>query len=405
MTIADNESGVPPRAFAFRMALLYSLFFAYIAMFLPYFPLWLKNAGLGPNEIALVLSLPMLVRIATSGAISAFADRTRERANVLIVLMGGSALCVAAFPFASGFWPLLAIALVMALFNHPLQPVMDSITLTGVRRFGFDYGRIRLWGSAVFIAVNLAGGWILSAHGIGAIMLAMIGTACLGFVLSPLTPRLGSPKKPANSHEVTSASTWKLMQNRKFMLVTAGCGIVQASHAMFYGFGSIHFEEAGYSGQVIGLLWGVGVLAEIVLFQFSRRVLGRITPVGLAVLGAVAAVLRWAAMALQPGFAGLLFLQALHGLSFGATHLGLMHFYASAVPDQRMGAAQAAGFVTAAVAMGLLTLASGALYAHFGVFGFLAMTAASVAGLALLLMAQRLQPQSAELGGETFPPA
>ena len=147
------------------------------------------------------------------------------------------------------------------------------------------------------------------------------------------------------------------------------------------------------------------MLAEIVLFQFSRRVLGRITPVGLAVLGAVAAVLRWAAMALQPGFAGLLFLQALHGLSFGATHLGLMHFYASAVPDQRMGAAQAAGFVTAAVAMGLLTLASGALYAHFGVFGFLAMTAASVAGLALLLMAQRLQPQSAELGGETFPPA
>jgi PPP family 3-phenylpropionic acid transporter len=400
----ETAAQASPPAFAARMALLYCAMFSFAGLMLPFFPLWLKERGLDATQIALVLSLPLAVRVLTSGYVSAWADRVPERADVLIGLMGGTAICFAVFPFAGGFWGILAVALVLAFFSHPLQPVMDSITLSGVRRFGHDYGRIRVWGSVIFIFANFAGGWLLGAHGTGAIMAAMIATAFVGFAISPLTPRLGRPRRAASQNQLASPSTWKLLANTRFMLVTAGCGIVQATHAMIYGFGSIHWETVGFSGNVIGLFWAIGVFAEIVLFQFSSQVLRRVSPVQLILIGAFAALIRWTLFPLEPGLAGFAALQVLHGLSFGATHLGLMHYYNDAVPEERMGSAQAAGFVTGAIAMGAFGLASGPLYQAFGVNAFLAMALAGAFGLGLLLMAGRVHPQSLREGGETLPP-
>jgi PPP family 3-phenylpropionic acid transporter len=184
------------------------------------------------------------------------------------------------------------------------------------------------------------------------------------------------------------------MANSRFLLVTAGCGIVQGTHAMIYGFGSIHWEALGYSGNVIGLFWAIGVFAEIVLFQFSAQVLRSVSPLQLAIIGSMAALVRWTLFPLEP---------VLHGLTFGAVHLGLMHYYNDAVPEERMGSAQAAGFVTGAIAMGAFGLASGPLYEAFGVYAFLAMAIASAIGMALLLLAGRVQPQSLAAGGNTLP--
>ncbi len=404
-TVSAPGGHQPPPAFALRMAALYSLFFAYVGLYLPYFPLWLKDNGLSSTQIALVLSLPMVVRVLTSGAISAFADRTSERANVLIFLLGGSAVCVCLYPLANGYWQILFVALLMALFNHPLQPVMDSITLAGVRRFGFDYGQIRLWGSVVFVIANLFGGWVLGGFGTGAIMALMIASALAGFILSPLTPRLGLPPVPAAIERVQGAGAWRLLANRRFMLVTVGCGIIQATHAMVYVFGSIHWERIGFSGGVIGMFWAVGVIAEIILFQFARQAFRRFSPVFMGVIGSVAGVVRWTLMPFDPGLWGFVLLQALHGLSFGATHLSLMHFYNDTVPEERMGSAQAVGFVCAAIAMGLMIFVSGPLYDWLGGGGFLAMAALSAIGGLLLEAARRTQPQRMDRGGDTIPSA
>ncbi len=291
----------------------------------------------------------------------------------------------------------------MAFFSHPLQPVMDSITLSGVRRFGHDYGQIRLWGSVIFIFVNIGGGWLLGAYGTQAVMLAMIVTAFAGFAFSPITPRLGRPRKPANLNQLAGATTWQLMANRRFMLVTAGCGIIQATHAMLYGFGSIYWETAGFSGNVIGMFWAIGVAAEVALFQFSRQVFRKVSPMQLVMIGGFASLVRWTLFPLEPGLAGFVVLQALHGLSFGATHLGLMHFYNDAVPEERMGSAQAAGFVTGALAMGGFGLLSGPLYEAFGVNAFLAMALAGGTGFALLLLAGRIHPHNSRVAGNTLP--
>ena len=79
-----------------------------------------------------------------------------------------------------------------------------------------------------------------------------------------------------------------------FVIFLIAVGLVQASHAAYYGFATIHWRAAGLSDDVIGALWAEGVLAEIVLFAFSGAVVRRLGPVRLLLLGAAAGIVRWA---------------------------------------------------------------------------------------------------------------
>ncbi len=390
-----------PFAFGARIALSYSTVFFHLGIYLPYFPLWLKARGLTPTQISIVLSLPLIVRVISSGQITGVADRASDRANVAIVLYVMSALAATAYLFVDGFWPIFAVMALYAVVFNPIVPVLDSLTLSGVRRFGVDYGQIRLWGSLVFVIANLGGGAVLAGYDAETVLRVLVASLFVGAVLSPLLPRIGRPKNATTPTGLAEATTWRLLANRRFLLVMLAGGILQASHALIYGFGSIYWESLGYSGGVIGALWAVGVAAEIFLFQFSRAIFRRVGPLALIAIGGMGAILRWSLMPLAPPLAGFFALQCLHGLSFGAVHLGMMQFLADSVPEDRMGAAQGASFVLGGLVMAIAVFSSGPIYAAFGAGGFLIMTAASVVALALLFLGSRVQPHRRGSGGET----
>jgi hypothetical protein len=44
-------------------------------------------------------------------------------------------------------------------------PVVESIVISGVRRWGLDYGSMRVWGSIAFIFSTLLGGQLISRWG------------------------------------------------------------------------------------------------------------------------------------------------------------------------------------------------------------------------------------------------
>jgi PPP family 3-phenylpropionic acid transporter len=392
---------VAPYAFGARISLVYSAIFFHIGLYLPYFPLWLKAQGLSATQISIILSLPLVVRVLVAGQITAYADRAKDRVDVAITLYAATTLAAAAYLFVDGFWPIFAVTAVYAVFFNPVVPVIDSLTLSGVRRFGVDYGRIRLWGSLVFVVANLGGGLILADRDVETVLRVLVASVFLGAVVSPFLPRIGRPRNATTPTGFGDATTWQLLANRRFLLVMLASGMLQASHALIYGFGSIYWESLGFSGTVIGALWAVGVVAEIALFQFSRAVLPRTGALALIVIGGIGAVVRWTLMPLGLPLAGFFALQCLHGLSFGAVHLGTMHFLADTVAEERMGAAQGASFVLGGMAMAIAVFFSGPIYASFGVNGFLVMAVASGVALVLVGAAMRAQPHNSRSGGDT----
>src|SRR2546421_4577620 len=113
-------------------------------------------------------------------------------------------------------------------------------------------------------------------------------------------------------------------RRRGFIPVAVAASLVQASHAVYYGFSTLAWTASGLSGLAVGSLWALGVVAEIVLFAVSGRL--RLRPASLLGIGAAGAAVRWSLMASDPPLALVPLLQCLHGLSFGATFLGAVQF-------------------------------------------------------------------------------
>ena len=85
-------------------------------------------------------------------------------------------------------------------------------------------------------------------------------------------------------------------------------------------------------------------------------------------------------------------LQGLHGLSFGATHLGSISFLAAAAPPGAAATAQGALAVVLGLVMAAAMAASGALYAAFGGHAYAAMALIAAIGGGIALTASRAHP-------------
>ena len=384
----EAERQVAPFAFGARISLLYSAIFFHVGLYLPYFPLWLKARGLSATQISIILSLPLIVRVLTSGQITSYADRAGDRANVMIALYVATALATLAYLFVDvaggGFWPIFAVTALYAVFFNPLVPVLDSLTLSGVRRFGVDYGRIRLWGSLVFILANLGGGLVLAGSDVEAVLFVLVASVIAGAALSPLLPRIGRPRNATTQTGLADATTWKLLADRRFLLVMLAGGILQASHALVYGFGSIYWQSLGFSPAQIGGFWAVSITCEILLFIFSSRVVTRIGPFTMLVIGGVAAIVRWSLLPVDLGGGGFIVLQVLHALTFAAVFIGTQYLVVRTIPEEMVASAQSVMVMTVGLVMAGTTALSGPLYAAFGPDSFRFMIALPVVALALL---------------------
>jgi MFS transporter, PPP family, 3-phenylpropionic acid transporter len=284
----------------------------------------------------------------------------------------------------------VAIFLVFTLAAVAFSPVLsltDAYALSGLAVRQRAYGPVRLWGSVAFIAGNVGAGFLLGfiapGHLIWLIVAALAVSVAAAVALLPLHAG-GAPAPAAVMH-----SPWTLLRNPAFLAVALASSTIQGSHALFYGFSTLEWRAAGYGGTLIGALWGIGVLAEVVLFAASARLPGTLRPTALMAIGGLGAMIRWTAMAFAPPVAMLPALQILHAASFGATHLGAMGFLARAVPRELAATAQ--GFV--ATLSGMVTAsatgAAGLLYAATGSLAYLMMAGMALVGLVSALCAGR----------------
>ncbi len=379
------------------LAAAYAALFVTIGVYMPFFPLFLAARGFGPEAIGLAIAVPVVVRLVALPAAGILSDRSGRPRAFLAGLGLASAAGFALVGVASGELAILASLALVSLFWHPAFPLLEShaIRLAAVGRV--DYGRMRLWGSIAFVAANLAAGLALDRLPAGAVVWMVAGPFLLFALTAAMIPELppaleASPDQPAASPPMRLA------------LGVAAAAFVQASHAMLYAFASLHWEAAGLGPATIGALWAVSVVAEIVMFIFGTRALGSFSPLMMLVIGGVAAAVRFGSLALDPPAALLFPLQLLHGLSFAASHLGLMALIARDTPVQMAGRAQTFASTAIGLALALATVAAGPLYVAFGAAGFAASAMLGAIGTVLAFLA-RAQPHRAGSGGNRRAPS
>lgn len=372
--------------FALKLGLFYSATFLFGGIQLPFFPLWLEASGLSAREIGLVIAVPMLARIVGTPVVAHQADRHQALKAALVIASLVGALAMTTVGLVQGFVAILLVYLIAATAFSPLLPLSDAYALNGLAARGRAYGPVRLWGSVAFIVGNVGAGLLLDiiapGHLIWLIVASLIAVVATAALLTPLdvtAPQTAAPRRSAR----------ELARDPVLLAVIAVIALVQPSHAFYYGFSTVEWRGLGFSGLTIGLLWGLGVLAEIVLFAASTRLPPALTPTVLMMIGAGGAAIRWTAMAFDPPLALLPLLQCLHALSFGATHLGGMAFLARAVPKELAATAQGAIATAGGIIAAGATALSGLIYSNAGSLAYLLMAGMGLAGLLCALYAWR----------------
>ncbi len=361
---------------AIRIAVFYAAIFTVIGLRMPFWPVWLAGRGLDPGEIGIVLAVGSWMQVAAAPWVASRVDRRGERRKVLAILAAAAALGYALFDLADGFLAVLVVAGLVAAVFTPILPLGDNIAMLAVSRYGIDYGRARLWGSISFTIAATGGGLAIAGQServLWLIVAAVAATAGAALLLPDIRTRRQRDRIGALR---------VLLADRRFVafLVTAGC--LQCSHAMIYGFGTLHWQGAGLSAGFVGFLWAESVVAEILFFVWGRDVLARIGPLGLLAAGGAAGLVRWPLTALGSDPLTLALLQPLHAATFGAAHLGAMTYIAQTVLPERSATAQSLhSAIAGGIAFGIAMPVAGVLYGQFGGAGFAAMTLFSAAGL------------------------
>ncbi len=369
-----------------RLAAFYAALFILPGIQMPFFPVWLKAKGLDPKMIGIVLAVPMVARVLAIPVVTRTADRRDAIRGAMVLACVASVAGYTLVGLSAGAVAILIAYTLTSLASTPVMPLSETYALKGLSARGRTYGPVRLWGSLAYIVGNFAAGFaadIMPARDLIWLMVAATILLALAASMLPALPR------PPHEPDESSRPPPVLVRDPAFIAVLAAAGLIQASHAFFYGFSAVQWRAAGFDGTVIAALWGLGVTAEIVLFAMQARLPSFLGPTVLLLIGACGAVLRWVGMALDPPALMLPFLQVLHALSFGATHLGALMFLMRRVPPGQSATAQGYLAITLGLAMAAATAVSGLLYDDFGSHAYLAMALAAFAGGACGLIAHR----------------
>ena len=365
-----------------RLAFLYAALFYELGVNLPFFPIWLKAKALDDAAIGLFLAAPLLARIVANPVVTAFADRSGRARTTLVACAFAVALGTGILGVLDGFAGILAVVVLIALAQGPLIALTDSLTLrtlAGHPGAELLYGRIRLCGSLAFAAASLSAGWMLTLLPVSFVIVLLTASAfATALAATALPAGEGGPEAKAREPHRLS-HPWLVGAT------ICGAALVQASHAAVYAFSTIHWQEQGLGGATLGALWAVGIVSEVALFAFAGRyVVGLRGWLALLLAGGIIATLRWIGMATDPALPLVVLLQAAHGFSFGATHLGSIFLLARLSPLGMR--TQVQGWLAAgwAGSMAVLTSVTGRLYPSWGEGVYLLMACAAGVGLGLL---------------------
>ncbi len=386
----------PDDDFALRLSAFYFVTFLIVGCYMPFLPVWLRWRGLDDTQISLVYAMPVFVRAIFTPLMTFFADRWGRPVSMLKALALASLLAASTLPFTGGFPTIFAAILLFTLFWMSVIPLTDAVALSGARAGRADYGRMRVWGSISYIGMTAAGGAALQLWGPRAALWLFICAAATVMLATYGLPRGGGHDRAVEAtpglplQRLRLAELVQLAGAPRLWLFLAATSTIQSAHAVYYIFGTLHWTSIGISPTVIGFLWAIGVIAEIVLFTYARVVGRWLGPVQLICLAGATAVLRWLFTAYDLPLPQLFLLQSLHGLTFGAAHLGAMQFLDQAIPRRLAASAQGLyASITAGVVMGLASLSAGPLYRAYGGGAYLGMAALACVGLAASVVLMR----------------
>ena len=299
-----------------RLSGFYFFYFASLGVFVPYWGLYLQWQGFSAQEIGELTAIFLGARIIAPNLWASLADFHGQRMRIVRVTSIIGTIAFSAILLDNSYIWIAVVMLVFSIFWNATLPQFEANTLQHLGENSHHYSKIRLWGSIGFIFTVTALGIVFEKISIDLMPIALIITMTGISIMSLSVPE-------SSDHNLTHKQLplRDILKQPAIIAFFTVCFLVILSHGPYYTFYSIYLEQNGYSRTLIGQLWALGVIAEVIVFIFMHRFIPRYGLRLILILSLLLSTLRWLLIGLFPNMITvLLFAQLLHAASFGTFH-------------------------------------------------------------------------------------
>ena len=299
-----------------RLSGFYFFYFASLGVLVPYWGLYLQWEGFSAQEIGELTAILLATRIVAPNIWGWIADHRGQRMSIVRLASFVGAIAFSAILFSNSYLWIAGVLFTFSFFWNASLPQFEATTLQHLGEHSHHYSKIRLWGSVGFI-ISVAGlGMLLEYYDASIVPYVMLLSLVAIWLVS-----LTVPESSSRHLNLDHQPLFTILKRPEVIAFLSICVLVQISHGPYYTFYTIYLEQHSYSRSLIGQLWALGVVAEIIIFLFMHHWLPRFGLRLVLLISLLLSTLRWLIIGFYPdSMALVLFAQCLHAASFGSFH-------------------------------------------------------------------------------------
>ena len=307
----------------------YFLQFLVTGTFLPFWMVYLTSAkNLSVLEASSIFSMLYIARVISGIFLSPYLIKKYNIDITLKLSVGIGLILAVSYGFTNEKIVLGLITFLFGMIYFMVSPLVEGLASLFLREENIDYGKARTYGSLGFTVIGIIIGGILSYVGNEALYYILIFLVALYLVFMFLPqPKLVknlSFEEPNAKKEKESLYSW-VLKDRNAILLIITIFLYQLSHTAYNNYNALYLESMNISAKWLsGVILNVSVIAEIIFFIFSKRLVKRIKPKNLMIFAGVCAIIRWGALAMFHNIYVFTIMQTFHAITFAVAHIAFI---------------------------------------------------------------------------------
>ena len=307
----------------------YFLQFLVTGTFLPFWMVYLTSVkNLSVLEASSIFSMLFIARVISGIFLSPYLIKKYNIDITLKLSVGIGLILAVSYGFTNEKIILGIITFLFGMIYFMVSPLVEGLASLFLREENIDYGKARTYGSLGFTVIGIIIGGILGYVGNGALyyILIFLVALYLAFMFLP-QPKLVknlSFEESKTKKEKESLYGW-VLKDRNAILLIITVFLYQLSHTAYNNYNALYLESMNISAKWLsGVILNVSVIAEIIFFIFSKRLVKRIKPKNLMIFAGVCAIIRWGALAMFHNIYIFTIMQTFHAVTFAVAHIAFI---------------------------------------------------------------------------------
>ena len=306
----------------------YFLQFLVTGTFLPFWMVYLTSIkNLSVLEASSIFSMLFIARVLSGIFLAPYLIKKYNFDIALKLSVGFGLFLAISYEFTNEKLLLGLITFLFGMIYFMVNPLVEGLASLFLREENIDYGKARTYGSLGFTVIGIFIGGILSYVGNGALYYILIILIGIFFIFMFLPqPKLvkNINLDDSSSHSNENLYAWVLKDKNAILLIIT-IFLYQLSHTAYNNYNALYLESMNISAKWLsGVILNMSVIAEIIFFIFSKRLVKRIKPKNLLIFAGVGAVIRWSALAMFKNIYIFTVMQTFHAITFAVAHIAFI---------------------------------------------------------------------------------